>query len=137
MFSYSEAINLLYSLPIFEFSCQNVETFLAFVCAIPQYRRDQIRYLDLSWLTYSFITSYRSEGRLEPQKSQVKRNVKWSYWRISGINALSGLPDATTAPTEDGFVHADWIISEVLKTMSGLELGGVNRNAASTGCFAR
>ncbi|KAH6642331.1 hypothetical protein C7974DRAFT_99500 [Boeremia exigua] len=128
---YSETIALLYSLPIFSFHNEKVETFLAFICAILQHRRDQIRYLNLSWTMY---TALPSSLQLPPV---FKLNGMWSYKRISNIKALSELPDATSASTENGYVYSHWVIDEALKSLKGLEKGGVKNGAASTGCFAQ
>lgn len=126
--SYSEAINLLYSVPTFSFQHQNVETLLAFVCAIPQHRRDRIRFLDLRWLD-----TPRALRGLEPPVYQP--SCKWSYRRISNIRALSQLPTRVAARVN--LVSSTWVINETLKEMKGLENGGVNWGSASTGCFAR
>lgn len=129
MSSYSEAIDLLYSLPIFSFSHQNVETFLAFICAIPQQRRDRIRFLDLRWLGALRSYPYREiEYQTRPQ---------WSYKRIDNIKALSQMPNASVIRAEQGVVNSDWVVREVLKGMKGLEKGGVNWGCASTGCYAQ
>jgi len=59
----------------------------------------------------------------------------WSYRRIGDVKALSGLPDARTAPRAGGLVSSEWVVDEVLRGMKGLKLGGVRREAKSTGCF--
>ncbi|KAJ4990070.1 hypothetical protein SVAN01_04351 [Stagonosporopsis vannaccii] len=129
---YSEAIALLYSLPVFRFSNQNVETFFAFVCALPPHRREGIRCLDLEWLGWFCWGAPGGEDT-----KMVRRPPMWSYKRIGDVRALSGLPDARTAPRVDGVVSSEWVIDEILKGMKGLRLGGVKRGHVSTGWFAQ
>lgn len=128
--SYSDAIDLLYSLPTFSFQNQNVETFLAFIGATLQHRRDQIRYLDLRWLS-------QPKSEVGPQTPEYKLNVKWSYRRISNIKALSELPDGKNFETDCAFVLPGWVIEDILESMKGLKKGGVNWGCESTGCFAQ
>lgn len=130
LFSYSGAIDLLYSLHTFSFLYQNVETFLAFMCAVPQHRRDRIRFLDLRWLGVPRVWS-----DLQPPVYQP--TPKWSYRRISNTKALSQLPEAAAVQAKRGLVDSDWVVNEILKSMKGLEKGGVNWGRASTGCFVR
>lgn len=98
------------------------------MCAIPQERKDQIRFLDLRWLGAFRSYPYREiEYQTRPQ---------WSYKRIDNIKALSQMPDASAVRAEQGVVKSDWVVKEVLKGMKGLEKGGVKWGCASTGCFA-
>ncbi|KAF1933278.1 uncharacterized protein M421DRAFT_415622 [Didymella exigua CBS 183.55] len=127
---YSEAIDLLYCLPTFSFRHQNVETFLAFMCAIPQHRRNRIRFLDLRWLGVP-----KARSGLDPPVYQS--TSQWSYRRISNIRALSRLPDKAVIEAEDELFDSTWVVNEILKGMEGLEKGGVNWGRVSTGCFAR
>ena len=128
--SYSEAINFLYSLPTFSFRNQNIETFLAFLGATLQHRRDQIRFLDLCWVGLPVYDT-------EPRTPEHLLDNKWSYRRIGNIKALSELPDFTTFRTEYGSVYSEEVIKEILQHMKGLKKGGVNWGRRSTGCFAQ
>ncbi|KAF2633062.1 hypothetical protein BU25DRAFT_88239 [Macroventuria anomochaeta] len=126
---YSEAIGLLYSLPTFSFRFQNIGTFLAFVCAIPPHRREQIKYLDLCWLNQPKAPSG------VPQGAAHRINPLWSYKRICNVKALSELPRPEIGGTD--FVHAEWVVKEILKGMKGLEKGGIRWGSLSTGCLAQ
>ena len=128
--SYSEAIDLLYSLPMFSFNNQNIETFLAFIGATLQHRRDQIRFLDLRWLS-------QPKGELGPTAPENMLKGRWSYKRIGNIKALSELPNGTSVQSENGYVHAHWVIEQILKSMKGLEKGGIRWGSDSTGYFAQ
>ncbi|UPX15081.1 uncharacterized protein EKO05_0005544 [Ascochyta rabiei] len=126
---YSETIHLIYSLPIFSFHYQNVETLFAFLGALLPHRRDQIRILDLRWLGQCKMPN----DTPQPQPHQMNRG--WSYTRISNIRALSELPRPAVGRSNAGFVNPDLVIDDVLGRMKGLEMGGVMWGCRSTGCF--
>jgi hypothetical protein len=128
--SYSEAVDLIYSVPTFSFRHQNVETFFAFVCAIPKHRWDKIRYLDLCW-----INQRKAHGDVQPPEHYM--DMRWSYKRISNIKALSDLPEPSLNESENPFVYPECVINEILKKMGGLKKGGVKWGSKSTGCFAQ